>query len=240
MRLRRSGRSARDPVPEDRRAEEAEHRRRPDARRERGQCRHECEERRSAHVPRVGEQPPDPEELRASGGRRQVCAERHHDARADPVAEADEQRDQEQPHGVVREGQQGEGGAHDEHARHRDPAAALDVHDLAGRVENQHVDGSGEPVDQGGRGGVQPDVLRPQGQHRLAGGAHRGDEQHPDAHGDEDARVAAHDRPHGRRQGRYRTIRDRPAPARRAAGGLEFGDPPAQGGGDQAGGTPTQ
>ncbi|MCY1237583.1 hypothetical protein D9M72_502860 [compost metagenome] len=74
---------------------------------------------------------------------------------------------------------------------------AFAVHELAGRIEHQHVDRPGEAVDQRGVRGVHAQVVRPERDDHLPGGAQGAEQQNSGTHGEEDAGVGHGNAPHG-------------------------------------------
>ncbi|KAI1694067.1 hypothetical protein Ddc_22384 [Ditylenchus destructor] len=121
---------------------------------------------------------------------------------ADAVADAHGGRGHQQCDEADAEGHQQHRDADDEHGRHGDPAPALDVHHAAGGIEEQHLDASGDPVDQRGHGGREHQVIRPQRDHRLTRGAHRADQHHAQSQREEDAAMVGEDGLERDRRGR--------------------------------------
>ena len=131
---------------------------------------------RPGAVTRVRHQAPDAEEHRSVVRWREVGAQRHDDPGAEPVADTEQHPDQGERDGAAGQRQDDVRDAENDHRRNGAPHPAVAVEHPTGRIEQQHVDGTGDPEDHRDRRGGQAEMDAPQRQHHLAGrpdGAHQ-------------------------------------------------------------------
>ena len=129
-----------------------------------------------------------------TAARRMVGPECHHHPRTDTVTKTDRHRGKQQAQRVMRQGQQHQSRSHDEHRRHCHPASAHLVHDLAGRIKQQHVDAARKAIDQRGHRRFDAQMIGPQRDSDLPRGSHRSDQHHADTQRQEHQAVIAQDR----------------------------------------------